>query len=534
MNNVNRKVVQKMFDEIVKHTDQYDLDTVFNCKIGDYTFDVAPFLCIASTLESYESDITTAFGSNMVKALKKTDLEDLYETLYLDRSEFREHLNLSSPELLQYFYTAVDEDVPTNFYASLWLWKKQPANFLKYALVRNSQVLLDLLWGILEFDYFTVDESVKDFSNLQAFSFYIGIYWLYELCPQIRVYFGKYLRNINLKEVLLGFIKPNTPLDYYLRQSDELIPSIRKYFGVISDTDDDVKITEKHKCFTFMRDRYLYMSGGRYLITEDIDVELCKILYRQFTYEMDKAYKTSLLAMMYILLKKDDDKRSLFTLTTDLKALAENNNTLKDEIVDLRDRLTKRDQKIQELTKENRELKHELASVEDVSSIEQKLDEVKETLRLTRIDNDDIYTELCRLRQENSYLKKRVPDDVVEIMDSVLEQEEQFDYSIPLESKVEALKDLSLAIIGSDFISNTTKRKFEDLGLVNVNIYTDSKQTPTRFDYMVVLSTRCNHATENRIAKFMPKFDAERIIVSQSNVEYIVDAVYKHHLERIE
>ena len=520
--NTNFHALQKTHDNLSRVAAKADLDKVFLMDWKGTTFNVVPFLCAGISFYALDEDQRHIAVSVLHHFVKNSDClcEDLKSGL---RKVFQENLSQREFEL---FNCLPKHPNPAKASLSImlyYLYIRDRRNFLSVMLEINSMLLAELAYGERTFDYWK-DMPYKDFGNKEAFSFYIGLAWLLKTEPKFKMYMGKFLSHLNLKEKYREFCPENSFLDKVLKGEleDDKIGETYTSIHYLDGSSD------------YMRDVLLASSDGEY-DGHDLTKEIRDLIdYFDFE-ERDYLYGESQLSFFMSCFAvrgiADDKEKYEQNLERHQMEIEKNMKSIhkKDSLLDeYRD-------KIDKIEAENKQLRNELKDIHTDEELQKEIDLLNAEIKLLKEENTLFEHTHQRDKQEISLLRKKVGKiEASEIKDKldIFESDEELesDFEVSLEQKIDLLKDKKIILLGAEFLTPTIQR-MEELGFTDVTLCSKDTKKPGKFDICVVLSTRCMHDVVRRMETFAEKYNALWLYSASVNAEKIIELIYEYSIE---
>lgn len=362
----------------------------------------------------------------------------------------------------------------------------------------------------------------KTLCNTQALCYYMPIYWLCNITPQMRAQIEPTLRRAK-----------------FIEEFEALIPEESIHFKYIAGelTTDQLIKAYTDKTFedgssVVMREAYSLASRGKWpggtlneeqlaIAFEDVtdsfhNVEMYMNMHLAHAYLFGGTYKDmsdkldSLESTIRVKDGVEAKVRQKYSRATDeIKQLKEANKSLQSRVTQLQ----------VEISRQNTD-----------ADLRKRIAELEQKLAASNDENDRLFAERLELKQELSVrakqikkLNARLDSEVAEEITIGVVTEE-----IPIETMVEAIKDKRIILIGGDR-SKTLVKTLNDLGLRYVTNMSGNVRK-AECDFCVVLTILCSHSDVFQAERYVKGTDTEVVYVNGVNAELVLRQVYDAHI----
>lgn len=519
--NTNFHMLQKLHNNLGKKANKANLDTVFSLDWKDTTFNVVPFLCAGFsyyTENEYQFELATASLRRFVRNNSTLDV-DMHVGLY------KVFQNLLPQREFETFNCLPIHPNPKRAAMSIllyYMYLRDKRNFLSLILEVESSLLSELVLEDRSFEYWE-NLGDKSLGNKEAFSYYIGLFWLLKVEPQYRVLLGKFLSHLDLKSKYREFCPDDCFLD-----------------NVLTGKIDDDKIIEEYNAVRFLdgssyfyRDTLQSTTDGAY-DGHDLNKEVRDLIDYFDYFEKNYLFGEAMLRFF----QSTDEVKEQLKDTLDLERTIEKQEL---EISRNHKSLSRQSKQLDEFRAEVQELNTELNRVKGLikeqttdEELKEQIVQLNEEIKQLKIENADFERMHLRDKQEISLLRKKVGKNDSKVIETQLDlyEDEEIDVvsEVPIEEKVKLLQGKKIILIGADFLLPTVQ-KMNDFGLADVELCSKDTKKPGKFDICVVLSTRCMHDVVRRMETFAEKFNALWLYSASVNAEKIIDLIYEYSIE---
>ena len=487
---VNLKMFQDTLNRVLKTLPSWDLEELFTVEFRGYRFNALPFMlngaCYFDNL-CYEWLIN--YVAKELPIRKNVYLQDLQKN------------SLINIKLFEALLSGVRGR------RELWalMFDKNPRDTTRLFFQCAARALnFSIIWG--EFPY--IRYSYLDICNTQAFCLYLIVWWMCNLDTALRKQI-----NINLKrhdfEGLLDRLCPENSLHFkYIKGEISLDELIRAYDGYELEDGSTVAI----------REAYSNLSKGCY-DGSPMTKEQWSLGREECDFLMNCAEESLNQLVAYAYLHSGAYDKLVLDLD---RATSMKNRALESE-TRAKQRYSKLSERFKDMKAENQGLREQIAQLRAEiarhnthDELVTRISELESDLRDERSENDTLFNERLRLKQELGKSAKTIKQlqarlteqGVADLSDDVETIE------VSLEEMIDALKDKRIVMIGGDRSKSLTKT-FEDWGFKSfINMTGNVRRADC--DYLVICSVLCSHSDV---------YQAERMIRGQNSVELFVNGV---------
>ena len=355
--------------------------------------------------------------------------------------------------------------------------------------------------------------------NTQAFCYYIMLYWVANIVPDMKFILGKDYAKLHLPSLLLEVCPKGSIHEQYLT-------------GVLSSKELLDKYTTKNdKGFSPALQEVVSVSTEGSYDGQDLTLEeihLAQDMFNLFTRSLDFNYNR---CAGFAVLLNGTPKDVLNNLEAKTEEIEELNSTIQR----LNARLVKANDSSEVLRTENkkledtiRQLKEQLSAIKIDANAVNELAELKSKYSELELENNKLFNERIKLKQEVSKQKKElkklnvlVGDQCIteEVSCSVIDESDYFD----IESAWTKLKGLHLLTIGMEF-NQSLVQAFESHD-VDIKQFNRNTKSIGKADLAVIFTLRCSHSEVYKLEKYAKGTNTQILYFDGSNITQLVRAI---------
>lgn len=498
-----------------------DFKELFKIKLGDIEFDGFEYI-----LNSFAAVARIDYDNVLI---------DLFELL---KKNAKDYFYRDSKELMNYLNTSQLTNY-INMHVLDSLHMTQRSNFIVefVKIIIASGGISDIISYLYDFYFINMMDSIAGnltdcffqfeddtICNTEVAGYYIGLYWLLTLSPEIRLYGGLAIKKLDIVE------------NIYLHMPEKSIH--RKYIEGLVTSEDLFEICGYRlhhiMCPCVEREQLYIMLKGKKIETEEPDFVTRTLLddwaddiYSEVA-RID-AIRNAIGTYLYNMnvYKELNDKN--ITLQVENEKYKEDKekaeNTARKTRTDYKD-LQKENEKLEKELSEHEKTIHKL---EECST--EKLQKTIKELRKETKESEQTEIEQTKLileqKKELSNLRKKIKKltsliSVEESVEPVIEEEQE---EKTLDEAIECCKDKKILIVGGYGLSNF-ENKLKKYGIHNVTMIVESRTLNGEYDVVIALTKVIKH----KMCKLVNKYcdDASVFIpYNGTNVEVLIQKMAK-------
>lgn len=504
----NLRVFNLTLNNVLKTVHTRDRKELFTVEYHGHKFNALPFLINgANYFDNVCYSWLVFFIANKLPPMRNVKVADIYRAELIDEDVMHSLLP--------------GEDGKRELYALLYI--KDPELFVKLMYRCAARVLNTV---VIDMESKHIPYKAAGLCNTQAFCFYLPIYWLINLDPEMRKQIEPDIKRSKFLETLDGTCPEDSIHFRYI--NGELTPKQLRYEYSERTFEDGSTIAN--------REVYSNLTRGRYdgsPLDEDA-IGICNWVFDGGSLSSEEIYLNRFIADAYVFHGKyeamgkeiDLEKSKSEKLESDNYRLKQRYNKMQAEVQALRCEKSEFKAQISKLSSE-------IASHKTDDELRKRISQLEENLQQQTSEANELFDERLELRQELSRRAKEIKrlqarlaelgdagaTEGSDLNDGVVEAD-----TVSLDVMIEALKDKRIVVIGGDRSKSLTKT-FEDWGFTHFINQTGSVRT-VDCDFIVICTILCSHKDVRQAERWVKGQDTELLYVPAVNAEMMLKALW--------